>query len=394
LSSSESERYGGSDGERGHRRKSTKRNISAEFQRFRRSHRDYSHDDENSDDSGDVGRDVAIGVQVKSEKVEADSEGGETRKRKERRKRQADREIERSNRERQGLKAHYLSVNQMGIPYGFGVGAWRIELTKLCQGLDPSVTDVRCQPEEKMATLRRCLKDHFEYSAPIDRAYIRKLAGKVVTQHRSRLLNSMKDGDECPSGFDSDIWRRLDRIRKDPNREELSQRMKYANSARVNKGRTGPKGEDGTREDLHRKLGREPYPDELQFEMRRKKGYDGVSRKRRGARSLQPSVSTAEEDEEAGMEQTNVTERGGVMVSEAGGGGSPPKFQLNAFEEMKKELEQLKAEMRAVKNSRVPEALEDSGPSSSVRILGPNRNATSLEATDVTVSRSWPVTRS
>jgi len=56
--------------------------------------------------------------------------------------------------------------------------------------------------------------------------------------------------------------------------------MKYANAARVNKGRTGPKREDGIREDLHRKLRREPDPKELQFKMQRKKGYSDVSKKK------------------------------------------------------------------------------------------------------------------
>ena len=154
-------------------------------------------------------------------------------KRCERRQHQNAREMERRKREKQGLRGYYISVNGMGIPSGFGVGAWRQELNKLCTALDPSILDIRHQPEEAMSTLRRRLKDNFEYSALVDRVYIRQLAGKSVTQRRAKLLLSLKCGGKCPAGFDKDIWRRLDRISKDPHREELSQRMKYANACKI-----------------------------------------------------------------------------------------------------------------------------------------------------------------
>ena len=85
----------------------------------------------------------------------------------------------------------------------------------------------------------------------------------------------------CPAGFDADVWRHLERVCEDPHREELSQRMKHANACRVNKGRTGPKGEEGIWEELYHRLGREPNPKELEYEMRRKKGYDGVQKGRK-----------------------------------------------------------------------------------------------------------------
>ena len=84
-------------------------------------------------------------------------------------------------RERQGLRGHYIAVDVNGIPYSFGVGAWRQEVNKLSVALDPSIMNVRYQPEEAMATLQRRLKDNFEYSAPVDHAYIRVVAGKSVT---------------------------------------------------------------------------------------------------------------------------------------------------------------------------------------------------------------------
>lgn len=103
------------------------------------------------------------------------------------------------------MKSHYLSVNAVGVPYGFGVGAWKQELNNLSSALDPSITNIRHQREEDMATIRRRLKDNFEYSALVDRAHIRKLLGKFVTQRRLRILNSMKEGDDRPSGMNEDI---------------------------------------------------------------------------------------------------------------------------------------------------------------------------------------------
>ena len=84
-------------------------------------------------------------------------------KRRERRQRQNAREMERRKREKQGLRGHYISVNGMGIPSGFGVGAWRQELNKLCTALDPSILDIRHQLEEAMSTLQWRLKDNFKY---------------------------------------------------------------------------------------------------------------------------------------------------------------------------------------------------------------------------------------
>jgi hypothetical protein len=46
-------------------------------------------------------------------------------------------------RERQGLRGHFLSVNEDGIPYGPGVGSWRAELSKLYMALNPTVMDIQ-----------------------------------------------------------------------------------------------------------------------------------------------------------------------------------------------------------------------------------------------------------
>ena len=115
-------------------------------------------------------------VDLNSRRQESKSPDDEIAKRRQRRRRQVERETERRQREKQGLAGHYIAVDVNGIPYGFGVGAWRAELKKLTAWLDPSILNIRHQPEEEMATLRCQLKDKFEYSALVDRAHIRTLA--------------------------------------------------------------------------------------------------------------------------------------------------------------------------------------------------------------------------
>ena len=165
-------------------------------------------------------------------------------------------------------------------------------------------------------------------------------------------------------------------MQKDPHREELSQRMKYANATRVNKGRIGPRGEDEIREDLQRKLGREPYPDELQFEMHRMKGYEGISRRRRKKVSPSPSTSSEEEEVELKVKRTSDAEgveAGQIPIEEV---GHTSEVQVSLLERMKKELDEHRAEMRAVKKSAVPNLIEDGGPSTSLEIAGLESNAT------------------
>ena len=112
-------------------------------------------------------------------------------------------------------------------------------------------------------------------------------------------------------GMNDDVWHRLDCIRKDPGREYLSQRMKHANALRINKGRTGPKGEEGIKDDLYKALGRNPNPEEVQREMRRNKGYGGVSQKRRQAREIQ--VSSTSDDGKDGVKEGSEEDVWGVQ---------------------------------------------------------------------------------
>lgn len=264
---------------------------------IRRKHLDFDSYGNCSDSGRSEPR--GYGRKVKQEVITTTAD--ESRKRRERRHRQKEVELERRARERQGLRGHFLSVSDTGIPYGHGVGAWRNELTKLCMALNPTVMDIRWQPEDDMKLLKLRLSETFEYSDEVCDKHIRKLAGCIVSQRRSKLWHIQRQGGSCPVGLDEGIWRTLDRIRKNPEREELSQQKKYANSCRRNVGRTGPKGETGTREELKIILGRDPDPSELQEEMRRDKGYTGVSKKRKAtAIPLTPSSSAASSDSNYG----------------------------------------------------------------------------------------------
>lgn len=118
----------------------------------------------------------------------------ETTKRMERRERRNFRENSMRKREKEGKKAFYLLVNYRGIPYGDGLGAWKSDLNKLARALDPSVMDIKQQPPAELATLRRRLRQNFEYSAPVDPLYIRRLVGTALAQYRCKLMKMVGAG--------------------------------------------------------------------------------------------------------------------------------------------------------------------------------------------------------
>ena len=240
----------------------------------------------------------------------------------------------------------------------------------MCASLDPSVTDIRYQQEEDMASLRRRLKENFGYSAPIDREYIRKLAGKSVTQCCSRLLSLMNVGRRPPTGVDENVWCRLDRIRQDPSQKYLSQIMKHANASRISKGRTGPKGEEGIKDELYRMLGRDPDTDKVRCEMRREKGYAGVSQKRRAARCKKvPLTSDSGDDskeKEINEKATDVVEgtpklkrrRGNEVIEEF-------VYEASYVRGMEDELRILRAQIAGGAILCTPIAAEAAGPMNS-----------------------------
>jgi len=86
------------------------------------------------------------------------------------------------SREKQGQKAYYLQVNHNRKPHGDGFPVWKLDLNKLARALNPSVMDVKEQPPTEMLTLRRQLRQNFDYSNPVDPIFIRQLVGNAITQ--------------------------------------------------------------------------------------------------------------------------------------------------------------------------------------------------------------------
>ena len=125
---------------------------SGSMRRGRSVGEDYSDYSESSKSSGMRGGRGTELKESKAVKAKQEFDSSETRKRWEKQKQEWKREHEREQSERQGLKGHYILVDFRGIPYGFGVGAWRRELNRLCASLDPSVTTICYQREEDMAT--------------------------------------------------------------------------------------------------------------------------------------------------------------------------------------------------------------------------------------------------
>ena len=74
------------------------------------------------------------------------------------------------------------------------------------------------------------------------------------------------------------IWAKLTELEASEKFKRKSEQMRFANSCRRTKGRTGPIGEVGITERLRVRLGRYPHPDEIHQEMVRDKGYPGRTR--------------------------------------------------------------------------------------------------------------------
>ena len=176
------------------------------------------------------------------------------------------------------------------------------------------------------------------------------------------------------------MWRCLDRISKDPHQEELSQRMKCANACRVNLGRTGPRGEEGIWEDMYQTLGRESYPDELEYEMRRNKGYDGVSTRRKEARlrlgEASPEAVSGGSLKEVRAEEIEhmnpvvvLKKRGNVQDN-----GLPSPLDLNSIRRMEKQLEQLQEALKIARGNVVTDFVQNTCPSSYVPTAGEGSN--------------------
>ena len=135
--------------------------------------------------------------------------------------------------------------------------------------------------------------------------------------------------------------------------------MKCANACRVNLGRTGPRGEEGIREDMYRTLGREPYPDELEYEMRRNKGYGGVSSRRKEAwlrlGEASPHAVSGGSLKEVRAEETKHVNPAVVLKkrSDVQDNGLPSPLDLNSIRRMEKQLEQLQEALKITRGNVV-----------------------------------------
>ena len=105
-------------------------------------------------------------------RMEFDTVVDESQKRQERQYRQYKLENQRKVKEKQGLKAHFKSVSEEGVPFSHGVSTCKAELNKLCMALDPSGMDIQWQPQKDLELLEDCLAEIFGYSTSINMNHI------------------------------------------------------------------------------------------------------------------------------------------------------------------------------------------------------------------------------
>lgn len=168
-------------------------------------------------------------------------------------------------------------------------------------------------------------------------------------------------------------------MHQDPHKEKLSERMRFANAARLSKGRTGPKGEEGIKEELYKQLGRDADPDEVQYEMNRKKGYSRVAQKQKAARARQQANASDNEDvhgeslERGGSRGVDAEGHLNLSQSEAERGSEI--YDMNYVLQMEKELRDLKRKMCEAQQSAMQETMLDARLSMSMHVGGRESNA-------------------
>ena len=144
---------------------------------------------------------------------------------------------------------------------------------------------------------------------------------------------------------------------------------------------------------MYRTLGREPYPDELEYEMRRNKGYGGVSTRRKEARlrlgeasSHAVSGGSLKEVRAEETEHVNPTvvlkKRGNIQDS-----GLPSPLDLNSIRHMKKQLEQLQEALKIAGGNVVTDFVQNTRPLSYVPTTREGSNGTGDVVLSTLVSR-------
>lgn len=263
----------------------------------------------------------ALGIeQTREEKVKSETEFLPERAvdRRTRRHRQAAREKEISERQRDGKKPFYLTLDADGKPYGLGKPAWVAEIGKLATGLDPSCTHISRQTYEAVTTLKSRLNQSFDYSGTLNDDYLRSMMGEAVTKKRTELITLIKKGASHPLHIDSGVWERLLKLAASKQREDKSEQGRYANSCRKTFGRTGCRGVNGVRERLREKLRRSLDPDEIEFELNCDKGFAGYRQKKISAKLEKESLQVSSDENSMGSPSGSPVSRQSMSEEDQG----------------------------------------------------------------------------
>jgi hypothetical protein len=144
-----------------------------------------------------------------------------------------------------------------------------------------------------------------------------------------------------------------------PSHAQTSAKARLANAARINPGRTGPKGIAGVTHEMAVKLGRDPDPEEVEDELRRNKVYGGQksATKRVGIKRNVPKRSIHTEDNtnsSSGNDQEEFVEEepdsiycGRTPVNYGTQLQQPPSYTPENWASLHRELEELKAFRKA-----------------------------------------------
>ena len=117
------------------------------------------------------------------------------------------------------------------------------------------------------------LNEHFDYSDNVNDNYLRSLMEKTMTEKRNELISMINMGAKCPPFMDLNVWKQLESIAANEQRQRRSEHGRYANSCWRTLERTGALGEDKIRERFHELWSRSLDSEEVAVEMERDKGF-------------------------------------------------------------------------------------------------------------------------
>ncbi|KAG0596399.1 hypothetical protein M758_UG250400 [Ceratodon purpureus] len=129
-----------------------------------------------------------------------------------------------------------------------------------------------------MEVLMSSMNEDYDYSADVNISWFRTRVENALSTYRHELIKMIQANEERPPWVKDSVWAKLQELKASDKFSLKSEHMRYVNSCRRTKGRTGPLGVVGITERLRQKLGRDPDPEEVQGEMVRDKGYSGRMR--------------------------------------------------------------------------------------------------------------------